>query len=120
MSGPFHIDNPPHGFELLVPPGVEIGIDLPEKLGAQDAALAFVQDRSQVEYLASRLKKALPKIATDVALWVAYPTSGKRTDINATTGWDALTALKLLKVGEVAVDKAWTAIRLQHTAKAAR
>jgi hypothetical protein len=121
-GGVFHIDNAPHGFELLIPPGVEIGIDLPEHLGANDAVLAFVQDRSQVEYLAQRLKKAWPKKNTDgeVLLWVAYPKGGKRTDINRDTGWDTLTAQKLVTVGQVAVDEVWSASRFRHTSKTTR
>jgi hypothetical protein len=121
-GGVFHIDNAPHGFELLIPPGVEIGIDLPEHLGANDAVLAFVQDRSQVEYLAQRLKKAWPKKAADgeVLLWVAYPKGGKRTDINRDTGWDTLTAQKLVGVAQVAVDEVWSALRFRHTSKTTR
>lgn len=121
-GGVFHIDNAPHGFELLIPPGVEIGIDLPEQLGATDAVLAFVQDRSQVEYLAQRLKKALPKKNVDgeVLLWIAYPKGGKRTDINRDTGWDTLTAQKLVAVAQVAVDDVWSALRFRHTSKTTR
>ena len=118
LGGPFHIDNPPHGFELLVPPGVEIGIDLPEKLGTNDAALAFVQDVSQVEYLAQRLKKALPKpsIDAEVQLWVAYSTS-RRSEVTANKGWDKLTAMKLVKTDEVEVEAGWVAARFRHASK---
>ena len=121
LGGVFHIDNPPHGFELLVPPGVEIGIDLPERIGANDAALAFVQDISQVEYLAQRLKKAMPKASADgeVMLWVAYSTS-RRSEVTATVGWDKLTALKLVKGDEVLVEAGWVAARFRYAAKLAK
>jgi hypothetical protein len=121
-GGVLHIDNAPHGFELLIPPGVEFGIDLPERLGPSDAVLAFVQDRSQVEYLAQRLKKAWPKKNVDgeVLLWVAYPKGGKRTDINRDTGWETFSALRLVGVAQVAVDGVWSALRFRHTSKTTR
>jgi hypothetical protein len=117
LSGRWVIAEPPAGFELLLPPDVELALEFPSRLEGGDAVLAFVLDSGQVEQLASILKRRLPKTG-EARLWVAYPKggSGHDTDLSRDRGWEKLRALGLAAVAQVAVDTTWSALRFRPRA----
>jgi hypothetical protein len=113
-GGLFVIDNPAHGFELFVPLGLELGLEMPRRFEDGQALLAFVHDQAELAEFTPRLKRALPT-SGEVLLWVAYPTAGKDidTDLGRDSGWDALQALGLGAVAQVAVNSTWSALRFR-------
>jgi hypothetical protein len=117
LSGRWVIAEPPAGFELLLPPDVELALEFPARLAGGDAVLAFVLDSGQVGQLASILKRCLPKTG-EARLWVAYPKgdSGRDTDLSRDRGWEKLRALGLAAVAQVAVDATWSALRFRPRA----
>jgi hypothetical protein len=121
LSGRWVIAEPPAGFELLLPPAVELLLEFPPRLVDGDAVLAFVLDRAQVGALARVLKRHRPRDG-EARLWVAYPKggSGVATDLNRDHGWEPLHALGLRPVAQVAVDAVWSALRFRPTAAVAR
>ena len=117
LSGRWVIAEPPAGFELLLPPDVELALDFPPRLLDGDSVLAFVLDSGQVGQLASILKRCLPR-GGEARLWVAYPKggSGIDTDLTRDRGWDKLRALGLAAVAQIAVDGTWSALRFRPQA----
>ena len=113
-GGLFVIDNPAHGFELFVPLGLELGLEMPRRFEDGQAMLAFVHDRAELAEFTPRLKRAMPTTG-EVLLWVAYPTAGRGidTDLDRDSGWDALQALGLGAVAQVAVNTTWSALRFR-------
>jgi len=112
LSGVWVIDNAPAGFELLLPPTVELGLELQGRIGDGDAVLAFVGDVDDVRALAARWKRFRPK-AGEARLWVAYPKGGGPGELNRDRGWDSLRGLGLRPVAQVAVDDVWSALRFR-------
>jgi hypothetical protein len=117
LSGRWVIAEAPAGFELLLPPDVELALEFPARLHDGDAVLAFVVDSEQVGRLAAILKRCQPK-AGEARLWVAYPKggSGVVTDLTRDRGWEKLRALGLAAVAQVAVDDVWSALRFRPRA----
>ena len=84
---------------------------LPEGVNQADAMLVFVQKEEDVKAAAEVLNHHL---AHDGLLWFSYPkkTSKRYTsEITRDHGWDALTAVRLRPVRQVAIDEDWSALR---------
>jgi hypothetical protein len=111
-GGVFVIDNPAHGFEIFLPLGLELSLEMPRRFLAGQSLLAFAHDREELAELASRLKRSLPATG-ELLLWIAFPTatSGLDTDLGQKQGWESLEALGLKAGGEVAVNDSWSALR---------
>ena len=113
-GGLFVIDNPAHGFEIFLPLGLELSLEMPRRFLAGQSLLAFAHDREELGELASRLKRCLPTTG-DMLLWIAFPTatSGIDTDLDRQRGWESVQALGMKAGAEVAVNDSWSALRFR-------
>ncbi len=77
-----------------------------------DAVLLFARDQADVGAHAAHLRDHL---RAGGIVWAAFPSaaSGVATDLEAERGWDALAALGLRPVRQVALDPVWSALRFR-------
>jgi len=76
--------------------------------------LAFVQDTASLENCLSQFK---PYLQDDNTLWVAYPKQSSKkykSEINRDHGWEAIGALGMEGVRQIAIDADWSALRFRH------
>ena len=83
--------------------------DVTDREGHFDFVLLFVQNRDDADRLGP---VAVRSGRYDAVLWIAYPKGGDKAgiDINRDNGWDAVTALGLRPVAQVAIDETWSAL----------
>lgn len=103
--------NAPERFRIEVA-DANLRLDITDRKNHFDFVLLFVENREDVERLGP---VAVQSSRYDAILWIAYPkgSSGISTDINRDHGWDALTALGMRPVTQVAIDETWSALRFR-------
>ena len=108
------------GWVVDRPAGLIDHIALPEqRVGDADLIVVFVTSIADV---AARLPQVIPHYRRGGGLWFAYPkkTGAIKTDISRDNGWDALVAIDLLPVTQIAIDDTWSALRFRYRDEIAR
>lgn len=82
-------------------------------VGKADVVLVFAPDRKRLD---AALTDVAPRLAANAILWVAYPklTSSLAGDLNRDIIRAAVPAHGLDTVSQIAVDDAWSALRLKR------
>ncbi len=86
--------------------------DVTDRDGHFDFVLLFVENKADIDRLGP---VAVRSGRYDAVLWIAYPKGGgsATAGINRDRGWDAITALGLQPVAQVAIDDVWSALRFR-------
>ncbi len=94
-----------------LPPGASLSY---QAKGTFDGVLLFVRDRAE---LIENLKAVAPVLRPDTIFWIIYPkkSSGIKSDLEMTTGWDELGKYGYGGVAAAAVNETWTALRFKLT-----
>ena len=104
--------------EVLDAPA-DVQPELADLSGAERAGLlVFVKSQADVARHAEALADAAAE--PDGLAWAAYAkrSSGVETDITRDRGWEALRAVGLQPVRQVAIDDTWSALRFRRRAPA--
>ena len=95
-------------------------ITLPEQ--RNDEAMLIIVFVTSIADVAARLPEVIGHYRRGGGLWFAYPkkTGAIKTDISRDNGWDALVAIDLLPVTQIAIDDTWSALRFRYRDEIAR
>ncbi len=93
-----------------VPPGCSVSTS---GTGKADLVLLFAPT---VKDLERRFPSALRRTGDDTPLWIAFPkqTGALRSDLTRDRGWDVVTKAGFRPVTLVALDAAWSAMRVRR------
>ncbi len=102
--------NAPSGYEAASFPDLEAAAS--SLNGRFDWIQIFVQNKAELDRLASRAAKALNP---DGILWISFPkgTSGIQTDLTRDQGWDVVRSLELKWITLISVNETWSAFSLR-------
>ena len=94
-------------------PGVQVDTEINARY-LYDFMIAFTPASADVEKLGAA---CIHNLSEDGKLWMAYPkgTSKKfASDINRDHGWENVEATGFRRVGQVAIDQDWSALRFRN------
>lgn len=77
-----------------------------------DCVLIFVSNKADID---AHAKTVIDAVKHDGLLWFAYPkkSSKVKTDITRDVGWDAVKALGMEAIAQIAIDETWAATRFR-------